>query len=173
METKLIWITGLSGAGKTSLANEVVKNLQLRNIKPILLDGDELRKIIRSEIFDHDNHSRKARISLAMTYSRLCLSLVLQGFTVVIATISLFREVHKWNRDNIPGYFEVYLKIPISELRKRDPKGIYARFDRNEIQNVAGLDLKIDEPEKPDFICEFSPELSISKIASKLNKILT
>ena len=52
-------------------------------------------KIIRVDTFNHDNHIRKARISLAMIYSKLCLSLVLQGFTVVIATISLFREVHK------------------------------------------------------------------------------
>ena len=172
IETKLIWITGLSASGKTSLANEVVKNLRSRNIHAILLDGDKLREIFDIETVNQINHSREARISLAMSYSRLCLNLILQGFTVVIATISLFREIHNWNRLNIPGYFEVYLKIPIQELYKRDPKGIYARFSRSEIKNVAGLDLEIDEPENPDCIFEFNPERSTSDIAAELDKLL-
>ena len=172
IKTKLIWITGLSAAGKTTLAKEVVKILRSRRIQVILLDGDNLRDVFGTEIVNQDNHSREARLSLAMKYSRLCLNLVSQGFTVVIATISLFREIHKWNRENVPGYLEVYLRIPMEELRRRDPKGIYGRFSRGEIKNVAGLDLEIDEPENPDWIVEFDPERSSSDIAAELDKLL-
>jgi cytidine diphosphoramidate kinase len=52
----------------------------------------------------------------------------------------------------LQGYFEAYLRVPLEELRRRDPKGIYRRFDAGEINNVAGLDLHIDEPEAPDWM---------------------
>jgi len=84
---------------------------------------------------------------------------------VVIATISLFREVHEWNRANLPGYFEVYLKVPVEELRRRDPKGIYHRFDAGELTHVAGLDLPIDEPEAADWTVEFVPERPVGVLA--------
>ena len=66
----------------------------------------------------------------------------------------MFREVHTWNRTHLPGYFEAYLKVPIEELRRRDSKGIYSRFDAGKLKNVAGLDLNVDEPEEPDFEVE-------------------
>ncbi len=87
---------------------------------------------------------------------------------VVIATISLFREVHKWNRENIPAYFEAYLQVPIEELRKRDPKGLYSQYDAGKLTNVAGLDLKVDEPESPDWHMKFDPSLSAQDIATDL-----
>ena len=73
-----------------------------------------------------------------------------QGVDVAIATISLFREVHEWNRANLPGYVEIYLAVPMGELRRRDPKQIYARAARGELKDVAGLDFAIDEPQAPD-----------------------
>ena len=90
----------------------------------------------------------------------------------VFATISLFREVHKWNRENLPSYFEVYLKVPLEELRRRDPKGIYRRFEYGQIVNVAGLDLPIDEPEVPDLLAEFETSQTAVMVADNLMKIL-
>lgn len=72
-----------------------------------------------------------------------------QGATVVIATISLFAEVHRWNRENLPGYLEIYLDPSREDLRRRDPKNIYARADLGELRDVAGLDLAVDLPEAP------------------------
>ena len=83
---------------------------------------------------------------------------------MVIATISLFREVHAWNRAHLPGYFEVYLKVPLDELRRRDPKGIYRRFDACELTHVAGLDLPIDEPDTADWVVEFVPGRSVTTL---------
>jgi adenylylsulfate kinase len=167
---KIFWITGLSGAGKTTLALELVKRLRSEGFPVIFLDGDELREVFGAASFNEKNHGREGRLALAMQYAHLCRVLAGQGFTVVIATISLFREVHQWNRQNLPGYFEIYLKVPIEELRRRDSKGIYKKFDAGEIQNVAGLDLQVDEPEKPDLLELFREKGAILQTVEQILK---
>jgi cytidine diphosphoramidate kinase len=138
----------------------------------VMLDGDVLREVFGAALTSDENYGRESRLALAMQYARLCQVIAAQGLTVVIATISLFREVHAWNRINLPGYFEIYLKVPVDELRKRDPKGIYRRFDAGEIAHVAGLDLPIDEPEAPDWVVSFERGLSVEGLADQLNAIL-
>lgn len=166
--SRVIWITGLSGAGKTTLALELVKRLRSEGVPVIFLDGDELRKVFGATSNNEKNHGREGRINLALQYSRLCGVLASQGFTVVSATISLFREVHDWNRQNLPGYFEVYLKVPLEELRRRDPKGIYRKHQAGELKHVAGLDLDVDEPEKPDILAEYSPKKTTTEVIDQI-----
>ena len=170
---QVIWITGLSGAGKSTLAHNVVARLRATGEAVVMLDGDELREVFGAVAANAQNHGREGRLALAMQYAHLCRVIAAQGLTVVIATISLFREVHAWNRANLPGYFEVYLKVPVEELRRRDPKGIYRRFDAGELNNVAGLDLPIDEPEAADWIVEFDPERTVTALAAELNQVLS
>jgi adenylylsulfate kinase len=117
---------------------------------------------------NQQNHGREGRLALAMQYAHLCRVIAAQGLTVVISTISLFREVHAWNRAQLPGYFEIYLKVPEEELRRRDPKGIYRRYDAGEISNVAGLDLVVDEPESPDWVAEYSSDMNVQRLADNL-----
>ena len=165
------WITGLSGSGKTTLATILTNKLRATDKCIALLDGDELRVVFGATDVSEENHGREARLALAMRYSRLCRVLADQGVTVVIATISLFREVHAWNRANLPNYFEVFLKVPIEELRRRDPKGIYRRFDAGQISSVAGLDLQVDEPQEADLLLDSideSPDQLAEKILSNL-----
>ncbi len=170
---RVILITGLSGAGKSTLAHEVVAKLRKSGEAVVMLDGDELREVFGAVAANANNHGREGRLALAMQYAHLCRVVAAQGLTVVIATISLFREVHAWNRANLPGYFEVYLKVPVEELRRRDPKGIYRRFDAGELTLVAGLDLHIDEPEAADLVVEFAPGRSATSLAEELNQILS
>lgn len=171
---RVIWITGLSGAGKTTLAGELINLLRSKGEAAVLLDGDQLRDVLGAVEAKAHNHGREARLALAMRYAKLCQLIAEQGVTVVIATISLFREVHAWNRLNLPGYFEVYLKVPFEELRRRDPKGIYRRFDAGELNHVAGLDLQVDEPDSADWIVEFAPErpmeLTVQDVFDRLNE---
>jgi len=165
---RIIWITGLSGAGKSTLAMELSGRLRALGEAVVLLDGDELRAVFGAVAATAQNHSREARLALAMQYAHLCRIVANQGLTVVIATISLFREVHAWNRKNLPGYFELYLKVPVEELRRRDPKGIYRRFDVGELTEVAGLDLSIDEPESSDWVAEYVPGQTVEALADEL-----
>lgn len=170
---RVIWITGLSGAGKTTLARALNERLKQDTQAVVLLDGDELREVFGATAANADNHGREGRLALAMQYAHLCRILAAQGLTVVIATISLFQAVHRWNRRHLPSYTEVYLKVPLDELRRRDPKGIYQRFDAGELTQVAGLDLDIEEPENPDLHIEFSPHQSVEVLVNKLIQYLT
>lgn len=165
---RVIWITGLSGAGKTTLAHEVAALLRADGEAVVMLDGDDLREVFGAVAANAQNHGREGRLALAMQYAHLCKVIALQGLTVVVATISLFREVHAWNRANLPGYFEVYLKVPVEVLRRRDPKGIYRRFDAGELTHLAGLDLPIDEPAAADWSIQYSPERSVETMAKDL-----
>ena len=179
MTGQVIWITGLSGAGKTTVAEQLTLRIRELGLNPILLDGDVLRDLFKNTGAISQTYNREARIKLALKYAHMCKILSSQGFTVVIATISMFREVYAWNRANLPNYFEVYLKVPLDELRLRDLKKIYKRYDAGELNNVAGLDLCIDEPLEPNVTLDFekqpflwkSPEIIAEHLISKLENL--
>ncbi len=151
---RVIWITGLSGSGKSTLGGGVVRALRQSGESVVYLDGDELRGVLIPPRQSDGAMDRDSRISLARQYAALCGLLSNQGLTVVIATISMFREVHSWNRANMPNYLEIFLRVPLQVLRDRDPKGIYAAFAQGALSSVAGLDLKVDEPLAPDLIID-------------------
>ena len=165
---KVIWITGLSGAGKTTLAKEMASIKTSRSREILILDGNELREVFGAVADNSKNYGREGRLALAMQYAKLCRIFAIQGKIVVIATISLFKEVHAWNRKNLPNYFEVYLKVPLKELRKRDPKGFYKKFDEGQLENVPGLDLEMDEPVNADMEIDFNNQNSVGMIAKKI-----
>ena len=147
---KVIWVTGLAGAGKTTLATKLCEKFHDENKAVIQLDGDKLREVFGGSL--GVDTSRETRLKLSFGYSKLCKLLSSQGFIVVIATISMFKEVHTWNRLNIPGYKEVFLRVSLEELERRDQKGIYSKFRDGKIKNVVGLDIDYDEPLNPDFV---------------------
>jgi len=167
----VIWITGLSGSGKTTLANKIINELKNANINSVLLDGDELRNVIGS-IDDIDNYNKGSRLRYALIYSKLAKLLSSQGLIVVVATISMFREVYKWNRDNIEGYFEIYIKASEGELINRDSKGIYTKYNNGKLKSVAGFDLIVEEPDNPDLILNkySNYDFNINMILSKLSE---
>ena len=166
---KVYWVTGLSGAGKTTLCRMLVMHLRDRGCPVVMLDGDELREAMGAT----KAHSRHERLQLAMRYAHLCHLIAVQGVDVAIATISLFREVHLWNRANLPNYMEIFINVPLDELQRRDPKQIYARAAQGELRDVAGLDFAVDEPQAPDVHIEWVPGLSVeaalTQIIEKLN----
>lgn len=161
---RVYWLTGLSGAGKTTLALRLIEQLRIQGRMALLLDGDELRATLNAATLLASNE----RIALAFCYARLCRLLAAQGVDVVIATISLFREAHAWNRENIPGYVEILLDVPLAELLRRDPKGLYARSRLGDALNVAGLDLAVQMPTSPDVVISFHPGQTADKAFAEL-----
>jgi adenylylsulfate kinase-like enzyme len=163
---RVVWITGLAGAGKTSVAESLQKLAGLQNARPILLDGDVLRTVLGGAQSYEPAHRRM----LADRYGRLCLALARQGFDVICATISMYHEVHAWNRANLPGYLEVYLRVPRDELIRRNQKGLYVDQDKGP---VVGLDISVEEPLTPDLIIEnvgtVTPERAAAEIAAHLS----
>ncbi|MCR9072757.1 MAG: adenylyl-sulfate kinase [Alphaproteobacteria bacterium] len=169
----VIWITGLSGAGKTSVAHELALRIRARREACVVLDGDRLRAALGASGTTADLHSREARVALSFQYARLCSLLAEQGLTVIIATISMFKEIYAWNRVSLPGYVEIFLRVPIEVLRRRDPKGIYERYDRGEITQVAGLDLVVDQPLAPDLLFDYEPRITPEKIARQIDDFIS
>lgn len=165
---RVVWVTGLSGAGKSSLATAYASQIRGMGETVVVLDGDELRDVLCVPGAQPDQYSRDFRLGLAMRYARLAKMLSSQGLTVVVATISMFAEVYSWNRKNFETYFEVYLKTPLDVLKDRDPKSLYARFDQGLVRDVAGLDLPIDEPINSDWIIEHDLSRTVDSLACEL-----
>ncbi len=161
----VVWITGLSASGKTTVSKHLVG--MLTEVQPsILLDGDELRGALGVV----GNYSREQRVELAKSYFKLAKLLANQGFVVVVAALAMFNEIYTWNQENQENYFEVFLNPPVDELFKRDPKGLYARFRSGIEKNVAGLDLKVDFPDGPDLIFSSDQNLVAEEIALRISE---
>lgn len=163
---RVLWITGLSGAGKSTVALAVQRKLFLRDITPLILDGDQVREAIDDPQWGYD---RESRLRGSYRYARLAAMAAYQGLFVIVPTISLFHEVHAWNRDNIPGYYEVFLECDESIRRNRDPKALYQAHDAGEHINMSGLDQRVELPNKPDLtICNNLNETSIPAVANTI-----
>ncbi len=147
---RVFWVTGLSGAGKTTIGRLFFELLRARNAAAVFLDGDILREIFGNDL----GHSREERLKSAMRNSRLCKMLADQGIDVVCATISLFRECQEWNRAHIPGYHEIYLRVPMRVLVERDQKQLYSRALRGEVKDVMGVHLPVEEPDRPEIVID-------------------
>ena len=95
-----------------------------------------------------------------------------QGIDVVICVIAMFDECREWNRNEIPDYREIYLKVPIEELIQRDQKQLYSRALRNEVENVMGINMDFEEPKQPDIVIENygenNPEMVLRMIVEKI-----
>jgi adenylylsulfate kinase len=144
----VVWIIGLSGAGKTTLANEIVARIRGAGRKVVLLDGDSVRAL-----FDNDlGHSLADRRANARRICHLGKFLDEQGIDVVCAILSLFTESREWNRQNLSSYYEVFIDAPMDDLVRRDYKGIYGKFARGEMRNVAGMDIDFPRPENADLV---------------------
>ena len=146
----VIWLVGLSGAGKTSIGTEVYKILKAKRPNVVFLDGDDLRNIWGDSL----GHTLEARRENADRICRLCQYLDGQGIDVVCAILSIFHESQAWNRENFSSYFEVFIRVPFEQLVARDSKGLYKRALSGEIENVVGVDLDFPAPAHPDLVID-------------------
>lgn len=148
---KVLWLTGLSGAGKSTIAAEIQRLLIANGMTPLLLDGDQIRQAIADPHWGFDQQSRRMG---SFRYARLAALFAGQGHLVIVPTISMFHEVQQWNRKHSPGYFEVYLRTTEQTRRMRDPKILYQQHLQGTEVSMAGLDLSIQEPQQPDLLID-------------------
>jgi adenylylsulfate kinase-like enzyme/phosphohistidine swiveling domain-containing protein len=161
---RVFWITGLSGAGKTTVGQELWGRLRATGRQVFFLDGDVLRSAIAEDL----GHTADNRRTSAMRNARLCQLLAGQGADVVCATISLFHEVQRWNRVNIPGYREIYLRVPLDELRRRNSKGIYAGAHGGDARDIVGLDVPAEVPEAPDLVIDNYGAIGVARAVDRI-----
>lgn len=160
----LYWITGLSGAGKTTLGNQLYYKLKEYQENVVLLDGDVLKNIIS----DKCDYSLEDRSSRAMKYARICKMLTDQGMVVICCTIAMFDAVREWNRKNNRAYVEVFLDVPLDILRERDQKGLYSGYENAIVHNLAGCDVEVEFPKNPDITIVNDGRISIEKCVQEI-----
>lgn len=165
------WITGLSGAGKTTIGRLLYEKIKEKNVNTVFLDGDIMRKVFGDDL----GYSKEERRKCAMRYSRLCAMLQEQQINVVCCTISMFDSVREWNRANIRNYKEIYVRVSMDTLRKRDQKGLYSGITEEKQKEVVGIHMDIEEPKQPDLILdndgERTPEEQAEIIEGNLLKV--
>ena len=161
----VIWFTGLSAAGKSTLANVLSKELHIMEVKNYVLDGDNIRHGLNKNLgFSHDD--RKENIRRIGEVAKLFVD---AGLIVMAAFISPYRE----DRSNVRRllgngqFIEVFVKCPVSECERRDPKGIYKRAKAGEIKEFTGVSAPYEEPENPEIILK-TDEMSLEKCIKTL-----
>jgi adenylylsulfate kinase len=165
-----LWFTGLSGAGKTTLARLIEAELQARGHKVEVLDGD----IIRTNLSKGLGYSKEDRDTNIRRIGFVCNLLTRNDVIAIAAAISPYREVRDEVRRNIGSFVEVYVKCPIDVLSERDVKGLYKKALAGEIKNFTGVDDPYEAPLAAEVIVETdleTPEQSVVRIISKLEEM--
>lgn len=158
------WITGLSGAGKTTIGKLFYEKLKAACPNTVFLDGDTLRKVFGDDL----GYTKEERRKCAMRYSRLCAMLQSQDMNVICCTISMFDSVREWNRDNIQSYKEIYVKVSMNTLQCRDQKGLYSGVTEEDQKVVVGIHLELEEPKYPDLVLHNNGEKTPEEQAEEI-----
>ncbi len=140
----VLWFTGLSGAGKSTIANLVEKRLHTLGRHTILLDGDNVRHGLNRDL-GFSEADRVENIRRVAEVSRLCVD---AGLIVLVSFISPYRAERLLARERVADgeFIEVFVDTPVDECRKRDPKGLYAKADAGQIKNFTGVDAPYEAP---------------------------
>ena len=149
----IVWMIGLSGAGKTTIGREVCAIWKKRAPNTVLVDGDEIRAMFK-QAGGPDSHTVAGRRANAERITELCSWLDRQDINVVCCILSIFPEMRAKNKDRFSDYFEVFVSVPFETLVARDTKNLYAPALAGDIKNVGGVDIPFPEPTDADFVLE-------------------
>jgi adenylyl-sulfate kinase len=165
-----VWFTGLSGAGKTTIAHKLEPLLRDRGHKVEILDGD----VVRTHLSKGLGFSKEDRDTNIRRIGFVCQLLTRNGVVAIASAISPYREVRDEVRQMVGNFVEVYVKCPIDELTRRDVKGLYEKALKGEIQNFTGISDPYEEPLNPEVVLETdkeSEEESLAKLVRKLEEL--
>lgn len=151
----VIWLIGLSGAGKTTIGRPLFESWQALEPNTVHVDGDEIRRIFRHEDRT-DAYTVKGRRRNAKRIYEICRWLDYQNINVVCCILSIFEDLRRLNRKHFSRYFEVYLSAPLEVLIERDSKNLYRPALSGEMQNVVGVDIPFEEPQHADLVIDTS-----------------
>ena len=131
----IIWLTGLSGSGKTTIGRHLDANLKARAQHTVMVDGDEVRRILKSDR-GPESYTLEGRRLVAERIAEMCAWLDRQEINVVCCTMSRFHDIQRKNREVFSKYFEVYLSVPMEVLYRRDNINLYGPALRGEIKGI-------------------------------------
>ncbi len=161
----IIWLTGLSGAGKSTIANALEERLNNMNIHTYLLDGDNIRYGLNKDL----GFSKEDRKENIRRIAEVCRLLVDAGLIVITAFISPFRAERNFARSLVDKdeFIEVFIDTPIDICEQRDPKGLYKKAKNGEITEFTGISSPYEPPEKPEIHIKTN-ELSLKECIYKI-----
>jgi adenylylsulfate kinase len=163
----VVWLTGLPGSGKTTIAQRLIRELKKRGLKVELFDGDEVRRNLSKGLGfskeDRDTHNKR------IIY--VCQLLTRNGVNAIVSLISPYRSTRAYARRRLPKFVETYLKCSIDECIKRDPKGLYKRALAGEITNMTGIQDPYEEPLKPEVLIDTENGSSWNNVRIVLTKL--
>ena len=158
----VLWFTGLSGSGKSTIAGRVHRELERRGVDVEYIDGDALR-----EVFPNTGFTRADREEHLRRTGYMASRLAAHGVTVVASLVSPYRDSREFVRRLCPDFFEIYVATPLEECERRDVKGLYARARRGQIQNFTGIDDPYEPPESPELTLD-TRTLSVDECTAKV-----
>jgi adenylyl-sulfate kinase len=166
-----VWLTGLSGAGKSTIAERLAPELAARGCSVEVLDGDEVRTHLSKGL----GFSREDRDINIGRISFVASLLVKHGAAVITAAISPYAQARAEARERIgpPRFVEVFIRCSLDELVRRDVKGLYKKAIAGELQHFTGVSDPYEAPEKPDVVVDSeveSVEQSVGKILAELKR---
>jgi len=164
-----LWFTGLSGSGKTTIAQGVEQELRRRGLRVERLDGDTVRQGLTRDL-GFSKEDRDKNIERVTFVAKL---LTRNGVAVLCSFISPYRERRALTRQEIGEFIEVYVECPLEVCMQRDVKGLYAKAIAGQIPEFTGISDPYEPPENAEIIChtaEETPEQSVAKVLSYLEE---
>jgi adenylyl-sulfate kinase len=165
-----LWFTGLSGSGKSTIANEVEKELFYQNKHTYILDGDNIRHGLNNDL-GFSSNDRSENIRRIAEVAKLFVD---AGLIVLVSFISPFQKDRELAKKIIgqEDFIEIFVDASFQECAKRDPKGLYKKALNGEIKNFTGLDSPYEKPENPDIYIN-SSKITIRESTKKILDFLT
>ena len=166
-----IWLTGMSGAGKSTITGLLEAELHARGVPLEVLDGD----VVRTHLTRGLGFSREDRDENVRRVGWVCELLTRHGVVAVAAVISPYRAVRDELRARIGRFVEVFVDAPLEVLAERDVKGLYKKALAGEIENFTGVSDPYEPPLEPEVVCRSdgseTPEASAAKVIAKLEEL--
>ena len=166
MRTVVLWFTGLSGSGKSTVSKWVAASLRARGLRVEELDGDSIR-----DIFPNTGFSREERDTHIRRVGYLASRLEQNGVFVVASFVSPYRDSRAFVRNLCRNFVEVHVATPLDECERRDVKGLYAKARRGEIRNFTGIDDPYEPPVAPDLAIDTS-RVSVEEAGRRVLDVL-
>jgi adenylylsulfate kinase len=165
-EAPVLWFTGLSGSGKSTIATRVHQELVRRRAEVEYIDGDALR-----EVFPNTGFTRAEREEHLRRTGYMASRLAAHGVTVVASFVSPYRESRDFIRRLCRNFREIYVATPLEECERRDVKGLYARARRGELRNFTGIDDPFEPPDRPELTLD-TRALSVEQCVANVLALL-
>jgi adenylyl-sulfate kinase len=162
-----VWLTGLSGAGKTTISRLLAQKLEARGYRVDELDGDEIRKVLSKGL----GFSREHRDANVARIAFVASLLVRHGAAVISGAISPYAQARDDARKRIGDFIEVYVRCALPELIRRDPKGLYMRAMSGELKHFTGVSDPYEEPQNPEVVVDTEVETVEESVAKILATI--